>query len=81
MKLAAIMGGGDWADASVDHLLIPDDMKLEVEKDRWNWWYQNVYVLDIHVSGKVRYISFTDWLKQHGAKEATENEIIEFWDD
>ena len=41
MRLVAIMGGGDWYDASVEHLEIPDDMNLDEMKAARDKWYKN----------------------------------------
>ena len=80
MKLVAVLGGGDWCDASVNHILIPEDMNLEKEKQDREIWYEYTYRFEREHGKNPEYISFVDWLKQHGAMDATENEIIEFWD-
>lgn len=80
MKLVAIRSGGDWNDAEVSHLLIPDNMDLHKEKADWDAWYHEIYCMELLKDPKFEFISFIDWLKLYGAKDTTENEIIEFWD-
>lgn len=79
MKLVALLDGGDWYDASVLHILIPEDMDLEKAGVEWRRWYNEVYLPGLRANKKPEYISFDKWLIQHGAQEATENEIIQFW--
>lgn len=84
-KIIAIMGGGDWADASVAHLVIPDGMNLDKEHDAYREWYQNKYLPALRRSRdvvhlKVKYITFANWLIKHGARQTTEEEVLEFWE-
>ena len=69
MKITAIMGGGDWADASVDHLVLPGDWDI-VEKNRE---YQD--------AGGYRgtRMFFVEWLIGQGARRALD-EVEEFWE-
>lgn len=83
MKLIALRGGGDWSDASLDLLSIPDGMDLEKEKSDWHAWYEGYcdewrtwYEVD---GDKPSYIPFADWLKQRGARDAREDEIETAW--
>ena len=75
-KIVALMGGGDWADASVEHLVIPDALDIEQEKVAWDRWYYDI----CFPSPDVEYVSFADWLKQRGARDTTDDELFEFWD-
>lgn len=43
-RLVAILSGGDWTDAGVYHLRIPDSMDLKEEKQQYDHWYQTVYL-------------------------------------
>ncbi len=70
MKIWAIMGGGDWADASVEHLILPDGIDIEAEHKNHLWWYYNEYFPEMK-----NYLNFTDWLKKLGAKEPTRDEL------
>jgi hypothetical protein len=74
-KLVAILSGGDWTDASVDHINIPSDCDLNKSLVEYNKWYRNIYV----EIGGIEYLTFTDWLvKNKNAKYATSNEIETF---
>ena len=73
-RLVAIKGGGDWMDASVDHLNVPEDMDLDAEHKAWRKWYNEEYCGHV---GDVKYISFIDWAKNNGAESVT---VEEYWD-
>lgn len=77
-RFIAVMGGADWADASVDHVVIPEGMNLEDEQSRWREWYHGTYCPLLHTDNRVDYVSFVDWIKREGARDATE--IEEFWE-
>ena len=70
-KVIAIMGGGDWTDASVEHLVIPGNMDIDQA--------YNDYNVDIHRPG-ARWVSFAEWLMQHGARDTADDEVFEFWE-
>lgn len=72
-KIVALLGGGDWADASVSHLVIPDDMNLDEQKRAYGEWYAN-----FRLGGK--YVGFYEYLLEHGARKVTEDEVIEYWE-
>jgi hypothetical protein len=76
MRIVAILGGGDWADASVDHLVIPEGMKLAEMKAIYDDWYQSEY-LPMRPD-QPKFISFTEYLKQQGARSTTSEEVEEF---
>jgi hypothetical protein len=78
-KTVAIMGGGDWYDASVDLLDLPYDLDLEDENKNHRHWYDNEYCPALRSGNKPRYLSFPEWLIERcGAKK---NESIEeYWD-
>jgi hypothetical protein len=65
-RLVAILGGGDWADASVEHLVVPDNMNVEAER-----------TLYIHApkAPYCRWETFAEWLKKRGGREANECDI------
>ena len=82
-KLVGVLGGGDWTDASVTHLVIPDDMDLSQQKINYNRWYKNVYVPSLREPSKrcENFYSFTQWLIKNGARDATEDDILIYFDD
>ena len=61
MKQVAILGGGDWFDASVEHLSVPDDLNLADAKREFDEWRKTD-----------DYISFPDWLRKFkGAEDSS----------
>jgi hypothetical protein len=64
-KLVALISGGDWADASVQHLVLPDGMDLEVEKVEY------LKTGGYRKSGKF----FDDWLISRGATAPSEEQL------
>lgn len=90
--LFAILSGGDWADASVEHLLIPDGTNLDQERANREVWYQEEYLPklrdwhskhqernpdDSYVNPPPNYFTFSDWLLKRGAKIADVDEFHE----
>ena len=73
MKIWAILGGGDWFDASVDHLILPEGIDIEKEYEKHQDWYNNEYCPP--AIKKIEYMDFTDWLKRLGAREPTKDEL------
>ena len=66
MKVIVIIGGGDWADASCEHLSVPADMDLAAEKATW----VRLYRTERDDSAKP-WKSFPEWLRtERGAKDA-----------
>ena len=80
-KLVAVMGGRDWCDASVTHIVVPDGMDLDEEKKQYEKWYDEVYVPRLHSRDSVGYMSLPEWLKSRGARQAGENDVIEIWEE
>jgi len=80
-KLAAILGGGDWTDASVELIIIPSDMNLDEQKEKWNQWYFGEYCPTLKQGMKPVYISFVDFLKKNGARDATDEECLVYFED
>jgi hypothetical protein len=81
VKLHAILGGGDWTDASVDHLLIPDGMDLEAEKVAWRKWYDETYLPGMRgaMLPRVPYQEWVEWLLERGAVRAGPEHITVLW--
>ena len=83
--ITAIHSGGDWYDASAEYLVLPDGMNISDQKGDWRKWYKEVYCDDLRRTnkeygngGKVIYISFCEWLKNHGARDVTDDELEVF---
>ena len=78
-RIAAILGGGDWTDASVDHLVLPEGMDVDTEREQWRTWVHDVHSMQIHDGRKpeyiVKYIGLCEWLISHGAREASDTEV------
>ena len=74
------MGGGDWADASVEHIEIDDNISLDKCKEDWRVWYNNEYLPEYRADKKPKFYTFVDFLKEHhGAINSTI--IEEYWDE
>ena len=78
MKITAIMGGGDWADASVHFVILPEGKRVQSfcgEYDRWLQGYR------LAPKGS-KFYTFPEWLKEFaGATEPTEDQLEEYWED
>jgi len=74
MKIVAIMGGGDWVDADVKHLEIPDDMNLKEMGEQYRQWLKNEY----HAKKGLKFLSFPEFLKTKGALDT--DKIEEYWE-
>ncbi len=73
-KIYAIHGGGDWADASAEYVVLPAGMDIEVERTAYREWFENVF----RKNGRIGYMSLTEWLLSRGARapQDTELEVI-----
>lgn len=80
-RIVAIMGGGDWVDASVEHLVVPSDLDLGAEFRAYNKWYHRKYCPVLRTDNRIPYLSFTEWLIKRGARRTTDNEVLELWED
>lgn len=77
-KIWAICSGGDWADAGVEHVVLPDGMDLVHEqKERgqamsayWKNREENKF------PG-----TFVEWLVSRGATIPSEDALEEYWED
>jgi len=80
-KIVAIMDGGDWYDASVEHLIVPDGVNLGAEARKWRRWYRDIYCPHLRQGGSTsEFMSFSGWLTSKcGARETEGEEVIEFW--
>ena len=62
-RIVLILGGGDWADASVDDLIVAEDLDLEKEKEKYDKWYKEVYCsTGVNHQHGVKYQDFPEWL-------------------
>lgn len=76
MRAVAIMGGGDWADASVHCIDVPKDLDLKQAKAEYECWYREVYL----PKRLVTYSTFAAWLiANKGCRDSTL--IEEFWEE
>lgn len=82
-KIIAVMSGGDWSDASVDHLvLLVDDVDLKIEKQSHKNWYELEYLPRLKAGGNPIYHTFTEWLIKKGiARKVKKNELEEILED
>lgn len=81
MKITAIHGGSDWADASAEYIVLLEGMNIEEEKKAYRTWYEKEYVPALRADGKPQYITFVDWLISKGARKPSDDEleIVEDW--
>lgn len=78
--LLAVMGGGDWADASVDHVVAPDGLDVDEARKRYDAWYRDEYVPRSRSGDQPKFFSFPEWLvARERCRKATEADVIEVW--
>lgn len=78
MRQVAILGGCDWADASIDHLSVPDELDLNEACATHREWVRDVYGQSYRPGGlrNVMYIDFVTWLRtRYGAVDGTVEEF------
>jgi hypothetical protein len=74
-RLIALIGGGDWADASIEHLVIPVNLDIEVEKKKYRE-YLKEYRRLAQTPDRIPWRGFGVWLVENcSARPATENDI------
>lgn len=74
-KITALHGGGDWADASAQYLVLPDGLDIEAEAAKRNTWYRNEYCPALRSGKSIEYLSLYDWLKRAGARDPLPEEL------
>jgi hypothetical protein len=82
----AILGGGDWYDASVEHYVIHREVDMAEEKAKYDRWKKEVqgplWKKWRENGGKPpcpNFVHFTDWLLETGtAREPNEDELAVF---
>lgn len=81
-KIVAVMGGGDWCDASIEHLVMSKDVNLSEEEKLYKVWYNEVYCRGLRGErDRVDFMVFSQWLIKKGARETTEDILEEYWED
>jgi len=70
MRIIALFDGGDWNDASVDHLEVPDDMDLSEMQEEYDNRYEKR-------DKEGKYTSFQDFLLLKGA--ILTDKVEEYW--
>ena len=86
-KITAIHGGGDWYDASVDYLVIPEGTDLDDEFKKYQKWYREIYCgrknQDAYGNAgkRMQYMTFGQWLRKNcNARDVTGDELEIFED-
>jgi len=94
-RIVALYSGSDWCDASVDHLVIPEDLNLDEAYKRYKEWYSTVYkpnldsrrykpwylALGKEIKGEVKFRTFRAWLvDEEGARRTEDDEVEEWWE-
>ncbi len=74
--LVAILGGGDWADASVDFLRVPLSVDLQKEYDKYQDYDAHRFDADGNRVKDVPYMSFDEWLIKKAGSEKAGQEYI-----
>ena len=78
-RIVALMGGGDWYDASVDLVVVLADVSLPAEKEQYERWLRDEYTPALHRKENPLYMDFGEWLRARcGARDA--HEVEEFWE-
>ena len=79
-KITAIHGGGDWADASAEYLVLPDGMDIETEHAAYRVWYRTEYFPAVDAGKNPKFVTLYEWLKQKGARDPDDDEFQVFFD-
>ena len=81
-KIIAIMGGGDWVDASVNHIVPLGDFSMEELEIKYKNWYNTIYLPTVkEVKNTLNYKSIDEWLIENNfARRPNEDELEEYWD-
>jgi hypothetical protein len=80
----AILSGYDWADASVDYVVLRTIKPMEDLKKEYLDKFLNPYrrkVKDKESKGPLHYRTFKEWLIQEGyARDSLDDEVEEVWE-
>jgi len=75
-KIIAIHGGGDWADASAEYIILPEGVDYHEEQKKWREWYDGKYCPSLkHGAERIEFIGTLDWLIKAGARLPTDDEL------
>ena len=86
-KICAICSGGDWADASVAHIVLPKEVNLEKERKRYNKWLTDVWYKrkkweEKYPGKEIRWYNFDSFLIELcNGRRATDDDLEIFWED
>ena len=81
-KVVAILSGGDWYDASVDHVVVPPGLNLDAAKSKWNAWHHDVYYPEMETARSLgsklpEYFTFPKYLIEFcGARDAGDDDVL-----
>ena len=67
MKVLALKDGGDWADASVDFVVLPEGVDIMSELE--------IYLATVRYGND--WIRFPEWLRERGARYPSDDELEE----
>lgn len=81
-KVTAIIGGCDWTDASVEYLVVNEDVNLkEKNKEYKEQWYWKEYFPVLKTENKIPFMDFAEWLINKGfARNTTDDELEEYYE-
>jgi hypothetical protein len=79
LKHVAILSGGDWNDASVNHILAPKDLNIDEAHAEYSIWYKEIYCAPENKTRHIRYLTFNEWLVQN--KACVVDNIIEVFEE
>ena len=75
--LCAVISGGDWYDASVDHIVLPESCDIEAARLERESWYENEYRPKLGTENHIEYLSLSDWLiEKCGGRYATDDDLL-----
>ena len=77
MKIWAICGGGDWNDAGVEHLILPDGMDIQEEQKNHRQAIRKYHELKTQESWPGH---FVEYLVGKGATVPPEEQLEEYWE-
>lgn len=77
MKIWAICGGGDWNDASVEHLVLPDGMDITEERKNHRQAMREYHSKKTAESWPGH---FVEYLVSKGAVVPLEEQLEEYWE-
>ena len=79
-KIWAICGGGDWFDASINHVILPDGMSMQKVHEEYKDWLDEYR--DCRNCGKpIEYMTFTEYVLSIGGREPSKDVLEEWWED